>query len=437
MKTLIYEKFEFTFPEISFFYVFNGEQIVYKVRISCLSKESLLGKNKETLDNIIFHLGMALISFVFCLEDFDEIVVKPYKITPDFANFFAKYFKFGLAELRFINGLDIKKEIVIRSLSSREMPGVSEEPLLEEAIVLNGEGKDSAVAGEITRNIGLPFAWLAIEPSEKIKDNMKASQNNNFIVANIIYDPKIKEMMKYKDRKPFSAVAGFLGLLVSYLLNLKYIISGNEYSSNFGNVVHEGMEINHQYCKSIYFETDLFEYIRKEILTNSYYFSILRPLYEIQICKIFSSFKQYHEHFTSCNNGRRKNYWCNKCEKCAFIFLSLYAFLEEKEMKKIFGQDLFLSPDIQKHLGDLCLKRTRPFECVGLQEECILALMISVQKNPKLLEIPEIKEIFIQIGNVDLEDYKKTYLLYWDRKNNFPDHLKKKIFAFLEKKLAI
>jgi len=58
--------------------------------------------------------------------------------------------------------------------------------------------------------------------------------------------------------------------------------------------------INHQYSKSSEFEKKFRDYLTN--LTPSVsYFSLLRPLYELQIAKILAKLPQYHQVFKSCN----------------------------------------------------------------------------------------------------------------------------------------
>ena len=73
----------------------------------------------------------------------------------------------------------------------------------------------------------------------------------------------------------------------------------NESSANEPSVV--GTDINHQYSKSFEFENDFRNYEKEFLKTNIEYFSLLRPLTELQIAMLFSKHKKYHDIFRSCN----------------------------------------------------------------------------------------------------------------------------------------
>jgi len=77
--------------------------------------------------------------------------------------------------------------------------------------------------------------------------------------------------------------------LAAVLFNKKYIILSNEKSSNEGNLKYLGEEINHQYSKTLDFENKFREYLKKYLSSNIEYFSLLRPLYELQIANILQT----------------------------------------------------------------------------------------------------------------------------------------------------
>ena len=147
--------------------------------------------------------------------------------------------------------------------------------------------------------------------------------------------------------------------------------------------------INHQYSKSFDFESKFREYSKKYLAKNVEYFSFLRPLYEIQIVKLFSDYQKYFSSFLSCNvayqtfSGTKKpiKKWCGNCPKCLFIFTSLYPFLEERKLINIFGKNLFkkrrLLPLMKELIGE---GKFKPFECVGTKKESQAAFYLSWKK---------------------------------------------------------
>ncbi|MBE5820529.1 MAG: hypothetical protein E7310_06960 [Clostridiales bacterium] len=152
---------------------------------------------------------------------------------------------------------------------------------------------------------------------------------------------------------PFSALLAFLSYLIAYLTNKKYITLSNESSANESNV--EGENINHQYSKTFEFEQDFRKYVEEYLHTESEYLSLLRPLNELQIAKLFSENEQYHDIFRSCNEGSKKTpwEWCCNCPKCLFVYIILSPFLYKEKLVKIFKEDLFEKESLKKTFIEL------------------------------------------------------------------------------------
>jgi hypothetical protein len=111
------------------------------------------------------------------------------------------------------------------------------------------------------------------------------------------------------------------------------------------------------------------------------YFSLLRPLYEIQIARLFARYPQYFKSFTSCNRKQKEGGWCKQCAKCLSTFTLLYPFLRDEDVIRIFGEDLFARADTVPIVRELVgLAEHKPFECVGTKEEILVALHLGAQK---------------------------------------------------------
>lgn len=124
---------------------------------------------------------------------------------------------------------------------------------------------------------------------------------------------------------PFSALVAFSSVLTAFLNGKRYVVLSNESSANESTV--QGSEVNHQYSKSVQFESDFIEFERAYVGSGVSYFSLLRPWSEFQIAQYFASIKQYHAVFRSCNAGSKQDIWCGKCPKCLFVALILSPFL--------------------------------------------------------------------------------------------------------------
>jgi len=127
------------------------------------------------------------------------------------------------------------------------------------------------------------------------------------------------------------------------------------------------------------------KYIQKYITPDISTYSLLRKYSELEIVQRFTQYPQYLHDVTSCNmyfhlphiqqTFMRTNYWCNRCPKCIFLFACFSAYLPKKELISIFGENLYakesLLPLFKRILG---IEGSKPFDCVGVPEEMILAM---------------------------------------------------------------
>jgi len=137
---------------------------------------------------------------------------------------------------------------------------------------------------------------------------------------------------------------------------------------------------------------------------------------------MFSNYENYYDAFLSCNRGMRKNIWCKQCEKCAFILLALSAFISDKKLNNIFGENLFLRSNIRKHILRLTTAKVKPWECVGVKEECKLALALCLDSRPSMefLEWPYRKDLENACKDVNIKPMLKKYCKSFSEQHLLP-----------------
>lgn len=303
------------------------------------------------------------------------------------AAFWNAVYSQGLGEFYYRNGLEPDIFPGFPYEKSDEPAPVFELPRGERALVGIGGGKDSIVTMELLKKAGCDVTGLVVE-----------TQRGSAIIASIIKRAKIDSLTirrfmdeqlfedhpdRYGGHIPISGVYAWLGLWAAVLYGFRYVVVGNEYSSNFGNLVYKGKTINHQWSKTGEFEQLLQDYIRLTLTPDVTYFSLLRPFYEIRVVEMFTKYKKWLPYFSSCNRnftvrGEGGAQWCGQCAKCAFMFLLLSTFLPKKKLIKIFGKNLYeearLLPTFKDLLGRGDIK---PFDCVGTFEESQAALFLA------------------------------------------------------------
>ncbi len=340
---------------------------------------------KNLLTSLHLVLGLSYYK-LYC----PKFVVHPYKLTSEQAEFFNIVYKKGLGEFYYRNHLDPNNSPTFQSNKSAKVQAVVY-PRKQRALVGIGGGKDSIVVAELMKTAGEKFSSFVVETEKgsPIIDGVIKTLGGDKLIIKRKLDPKIFQEIPgaYNGHIPFSAVVAFIGLLGAVFYDYSEIVMGNEYSSNFGNIRYKGLEINHQWSKSLEFERLFQNYCKKFITPDVKYYSLLRPYYEIRIASMFAKYEKYHSMFSSCNrnfkvNKARQNVlWCGECPKCAFVFALLSAYLPKEKVIKIFGKNFYADKSLLPLFKDLIGEgKMKPFECVGTFEEIKLAMHLASPK---------------------------------------------------------
>ena len=341
----------------------------------------LAAERLKELENLIFQIGLAETINYWKLACPPRLRLACGRLRPEAAAFWQKLYYNGLGEFIYINGIHRLTPAVtpenwleIVSAGSQPLPPVSGQDLCGTLIPVGG-GKDSVVSLELLRPEAadnLPFVMSAPQAAY---DCIAIAGYDRYLQAERRLDPQLLRLNSegyLNGHVPFSAILAFIAALGAALTHKRYIALSNEKSANEPSV--PGTMFNHQYSKTVEFERDFTAYF-KGIMPGIKYFSLLRPLYEIEIGQAFAGYPAYHSVFRSCNRGKKTNVWCGHCPKCLFVYIILSPYLEREKLKQIFGRDLLADEELWPVLRELLgLAETKPFECVGTIWEVRYAL---------------------------------------------------------------
>ena len=402
-----------------------------EILIKGVKNRQLKRVGERALNNLVFHLGLIEMLSYWKATCSPVIIIKAGPLKKEQIKWWQRVIEKGMAQffyenkinfqrprLKAFNPFSVKKAMVTRK----------SKPL--KVLVPIGGGKDSIVTLELLKKADFNIKCFALNPSFFVQQIMKKGGFKNLVIIERNLDKtllKLNQKGFLNGHTPFSAYLAFLSLLVAALFDRKYIAFSNEKSANEGNVRYLGKNVNHQWSKSFEFEKMFRDYSKKYLTKNIEYFSFLRPLYEIQVAKIFSNFPEYFPLFLSCNRAYRfqmrkskskSESWCSQCPKCLSIFILLSPFLEKEELLKIFGKNLLqdkkLFPLILQLIGE---RGKKPFECVGTKKETLVALYLGWKKG-SISDLTEYfaKKVFLKYPQLQRES--KRILNSWD-KNNF------------------
>lgn len=363
-------------------YEIENNKIIYHYEIPNLTKFQHKIEFESSLDivpEMAFYLGMVeMISYwkaVCC----PKIHIECGKLSSWQKSWFQKLYRNGLGEFFYVNKMEevVPEFIVENSEEKIKLPNKN----LHGCFIPIGGGKDSCVTLELIQKEAKNFP-ITVNPKEI---NLKCAETagyDNIIKIKRIIDNGLIELNKkgfLNGHTPFSASFAFLSFLSAYSSGVKYIAMSNESSANEAN---EKNGANHQYSKSYEFEKDFQEFIEVSFAgSKPFYFSLLRPLNELQIAMLFANNEKYHKIFKSCNIGSKNAVWqwCCNCPKCLFVYIIMQSFLPEDKMIKIFGENLLEKCKINEKMKQYLLELQgegdkKPFECVGTFEEVNWAL---------------------------------------------------------------
>ncbi|MDP3994174.1 MAG: UDP-N-acetylmuramoyl-L-alanine--D-glutamate ligase [bacterium] len=388
---LVYESFDIRQLgrnlHIKFRFVLEPD-IVFRPEIVIPTSGSPTGSGMtSSIRNLVFNLGLIeLISYwkAACPR---EIVIKAGKLNNAQITWWKNLLLNGLGEFFYQNKIDFTTPDFVRIVSSQHSTfHILHSKIAEGDLILAGGGKDSAVTLEILKGLNKRQAVMVLGNVKPAIENARIAGYKNIINVKRTIDSKLLKLNKsgyLNGHTPFSAYLAFLGALAAAIHGYKNVIASNERSADEENVVYKGKKINHQYSKSFAFEKLFREYSNTYLnkYFNIYYFSFLRPLYEIQISQLFSHFTRHRLAFRSCNVGQKTNTWCGHCAKCASSYLLLAPFLPKSKMIEIFGSDLLRNAQIKKYIRQMTGTGIKPFECVATREEIRLALELVKHKD--------------------------------------------------------
>lgn len=316
--------------------------------------------------------------------------------------FLREYYVDGLGEFAYRSEprLDLTGIEIVGPRLERPAP-VGFSPNLSSPLIPFGGGVDSIVTVELLRGRAAnPALFVVNRPGDRFDAIEKPSAVTGLptVRAERVLDPQIlrsKELGFRNGHVPVTGVISAIAVLAAAVGGHDSVVMSNEWSASVGTVELDGRSINHQYSKSLAFETGFRALIAEAIGLELEYFSMLRPFTELWIAQRFSELPQYFSTFRSCNRAfhidrsKRWAVWCGACDKCAFIDLILSPFVPAEVLRGIFapgGPEPLDNPAMTTSLETLLglIPDAKPWECVGDVNECQVAVRLAAQRRDRV-----------------------------------------------------
>ncbi|HSX30924.1 MAG TPA: hypothetical protein VLE99_03340 [Candidatus Saccharimonadales bacterium] len=298
----------------------------------------------------------------------------------------------GMAEFRQVNHIPMATKTLYSGRADTAAPAPTNSVPRHGALLLNGGGKDGCASAILLDQANVPFTWFMLN-SSVAQDSVAVASGKSSLKVKRLLDQRRADG-PYHGHCPTSAAIALCAVIAAYVAGLEYVVASNEQSANEGNSEVEGVMVNHQYSKSLEFELD-FASLLDRYSVGVTYFSLLRPLHELQIVKIVGENPRFIGTFTSCNHGFKRGEWCLQCAKCAFVALTFTA-LNPAATARIWGDELVINrPALTPFLKELLDPNVpKPLECVGTLQECQLAAGLILQGPLALKLTPGLAQLF-------------------------------------------
>ena len=375
------------------------------------------------LNRMVFALGMVEAISYWKITCSPQWLVKCGALDHQAVKWFKKLAYYGLGEFFYVNGIQTSfDDFVTIICENTVMPHYQDTQDYQGVMVPLGGGKDSYVSAHIIKQYHDIYGYIINDVPSALhaKDFLKLDDAHTIHVHRSL-DPTMLQLNQkgyLNGHTPFSALVAFSSVLCGYIHHIPYIALSNESSANESTIKDE--KINHQYSKSLEFESDFQWFNHTYLSSKIHYFSFLRPLNELQISALFTHFNDYLFDFRSCNVGSKQGKWCGHCAKCCFVAIMLSAFVDDQTITKIFDHDMLNDMTLWPLYRQLSgLDENKPFECVGTRKEVVAAITLAIQRR----DFDHLPFVLEQFAKMVLPLQQADQLLHQNGEDHHvPDH---------------
>lgn len=345
----------------------------------------------DLLDRISFHVAMFQINALCSLHP-ETIELGAYArfATPSFVELWQTVFRRVWAQWRWEHELPAYAGPRFLDAAGTPTQPVRTRRGPVELLAFCGGGKDSLVALKLLERGGLPFATLGYAHSiygnsgrqHALLDRLgaataRARAERQWVVDDFLGSPilEVRPGLGIKSLLAAETPASvFAALPIALARGYHGLVLAHEASANSDNLVWGGEAINHQWGKGWEAESLLDQYVRRELLADVRYFSVLQPVHDEVIFELLARDAALVPLTHSCNVRKP---WCGRCAKCAYVWLQMAAHLPQSIVDATFEENLGELPANEPWFRQLFgLTEHTPFECVGSAAEARLALAL-------------------------------------------------------------
>ena len=394
--------------------------------------------NLRTVREAAFSLGlMELISY-WKLTCAPTVIVECGQLDSAQTAWWKKLYYNGLGEFFFKNGIEADQDSFMDLRSTGEpITGHVDQRRFSGNLIPVGGGMNSLVSLQLLSGMKEENHAFIINHVMAAVHSAEAAgyTGEKRIIAERTIDIRMLEFNKegfLNGHTPFSALCAFAASLTAVIYGIQNICLSNEASANDYEIT--GRKVNHQYSRTFAFERDFKQYMDTYITPEVHYFSLLRPLTQLQTTGMFSVMDDYHPVFCSCNTGKKEDRWCGRCAKCLFVCVMLSAYLSDDRLTSIFGTDMLNDESMQDMLNQLAgIPDGDPSACTDTQEEINTAIAMSIRSHERNgMPLPKLYQNYASTSYYEYYRRKDTDWNQFNTENLVPEEYQKLLRQRLE-----
>lgn len=262
-STFIFESYEFDQDSstVLLHYSLDGEEnFTETISLPAMEYQRV---SKFRLERALFtlHLIGGMSYYKTCCPK--NIEIRSGTLTRKQAEFWNTVYTKGMGEFFYQNQIDPTDLIKFPGEAEYEDLDLERESVHDMILVPIGGGKDSLVTGELLKAAGHDITYFRVGDHPLISNMVSLSGVPSLTIERKL-SPRLFELNAegaLNGHVPITAYMSCLTVLTALLYGFKSIAFSNERSASEGNTEHEGMEVNHQWSKSIEFEKLFQDYI--------------------------------------------------------------------------------------------------------------------------------------------------------------------------------
>lgn len=337
------------------------------------------------------HLGIGINYYKIFVA---PTIAHPYAMDETEASFWNDVWHGGLGEFMYVNKLPADRLAQFTAQDGQQFEGVSDGEA-HGALLGIGGGKDSIVAGELLKALGVPVTGFVMATGEQLGQTGKVADAMQVDLCAIKrnMDKQLLDLQEqpggYRGHFPISLIFGLVGTALAIIRGEAYVVVANEASASIPRVMWGDKAVNHQWSKSYGFETQLQQFLHERVSGRVTYFSAIRQLTSIGVAKVFANFPQYFEVFTSDNfvfridpAQRPSGRWGLESPKSLSSYILLSPWLSDEDVSRMFTIDFLNEPSLSQLFLELTgVEGEPPLDCVGTVDELVLSMNLLTQQG--------------------------------------------------------